>query len=89
SVTARIVCIADAYDAMTSDRPYRRALSRDAARQELKRCAGTQFDLDYVERFLRLLDKYPWLDAGSEAPVTNGPVVSGAWPGGILAGGHA
>ncbi|HEY8370560.1 MAG TPA: HD domain-containing phosphohydrolase [Thermodesulfobacteriota bacterium] len=89
SVTARIVCIADAYDAMTSDRPYRRALSRDAARQELKRCAGTQFDLDFVERFLRVLDKHPWLDQNSEAPVKNGRVVSGAWAGGILAGGHA
>ncbi len=62
SLTARIVCIADAYDAMTSDRPYRRALSREAARQELKRCAGTQFDLALVERFLRLLDRHPWLD---------------------------
>jgi HD-GYP domain-containing protein (c-di-GMP phosphodiesterase class II) len=51
---------------MTSDRPYRRALGRDAARQELKRCAGTQFDLDYVERFLRLLDRHPWLDAEDE-----------------------
>lgn len=66
SVNARIVCIADAYDAMTSDRPYRRALGRDAARQELNRCAGTQFDLDYVERFLGLLDRHPWLDAEEE-----------------------
>lgn len=63
SITARIVAIADAYDAMTSDRPYRRALGRDAARQELKRCAGTQFDLDLAERFLRILDEHPWLDA--------------------------
>ncbi len=88
SVTARIVCIADAYDAMTSDRPYRHALSRDAARQELKRCAGTQFDLEYVERFLRLLDKHPWLDEGSESPAKDRSAASGVWPGEMLAGGH-
>jgi response regulator RpfG family c-di-GMP phosphodiesterase len=87
SVTARVVCIADAYDAMTSDRPYRRALPRDAARQELKRCAGTQFDLDYVERFLRLLGRYPWLDTDpTPEPVEPAP---GLWPNVRLAGGHA
>ncbi len=41
---ARIVSLCDAYDAMTTDRPYRRALGSDAARAELRRCAGTQFD---------------------------------------------
>lgn len=40
----RILAIADAYDAMTSDRPYRRAMSGTKAITELKRCAGTQFD---------------------------------------------
>ncbi len=89
STTARIVCIADAYDAMTSDRPYRRALSRDAARQELKRCGGTQFDLEYVERFLRLLDKHPWLDEGRDPSAPDLPAAPGVWPGGLLAGGHA
>ncbi len=83
SVTARIVCIADAYDAMTSDRPYRRALSRDAARQELKRCAGTQFDLAFVERFLRLLDRNPWLDRGEEE--TEGAALNGLRAGGARA----
>lgn len=89
SVTARIVCIADAYDAMTSHRPYRRALTRDAARQELKRCAGTQFDLEYVERFLRLLDKHPWLDEGSDSAADGGSGTRAGWPGSLLAGGHA
>lgn len=87
SITARIVCIADAYDAMTSDRPYRRALTRDAARQELKRCGGTQFDLEYVERFLRLLGTHPWLDDGGESPTDDGRTSAGPWPGGLLAGG--
>jgi HD-GYP domain-containing protein (c-di-GMP phosphodiesterase class II) len=41
---ARIVCCCDAFSAMTTDRPYRRALSEDEALTELRRCAGTQFD---------------------------------------------
>jgi HD-GYP domain-containing protein (c-di-GMP phosphodiesterase class II) len=41
---ARIVCCCDAFSAMTTDRPYRRALSEEEALTELRRCAGTQFD---------------------------------------------
>jgi diguanylate cyclase (GGDEF)-like protein/putative nucleotidyltransferase with HDIG domain len=48
---ARIIFVADAFDAMTSDRVYRRAVSRDAALAELTRCAGTQFDPAVVEAF--------------------------------------
>ena len=44
SLGARIVAVADAFDAMTSDRPYRAAMSRDEAFEEMKRCSGTQFD---------------------------------------------
>ncbi|MBI3539823.1 MAG: HD-GYP domain-containing protein, partial [Candidatus Eisenbacteria bacterium] len=51
---ARILNVADAFDAMTSDRPYRRALSVDSALRELKQGAGTQFDRDVVECVLRL-----------------------------------
>jgi two-component system cell cycle response regulator len=51
---ARIVAVCDAYDAMTSDRPYQRSLGRDAALDELRRCAGTQFDPDVVEAFCRV-----------------------------------
>jgi len=49
---ARIITVADAFDAMTSDRPYRKALSIQYAYDELKRCAGTQFDLKIVDIFI-------------------------------------
>ena len=51
-IAARIVAVADAFDAMTSERPYRPAMSNAAAIAELKRCAGTQFDDDVVRAFL-------------------------------------
>ena len=51
---ARIVAVADAFEAMTSDRTYRPALGRDAALSELRRCAGGQFDPRVVEAFLAL-----------------------------------
>jgi putative nucleotidyltransferase with HDIG domain len=54
---ARILAIADTYDAMTSDRPYRPALSHEVAIEELKRCAGTQFDPRLVEVFIKAIDK--------------------------------
>ncbi len=52
---ARILCVADAYDSMTADRPYRSAPGKDYAISELHRCAGTQFDPGIVELFLKCL----------------------------------
>jgi HD-GYP domain-containing protein (c-di-GMP phosphodiesterase class II) len=51
---ARIVAIADAYDAMTHDRPYKRPMSHDQAISELRRHAGTQFDPELVGLFCSL-----------------------------------
>jgi HD-GYP domain-containing protein (c-di-GMP phosphodiesterase class II) len=48
-LVARIVCACDAFSAMTTDRPYRKAMSEDEALAELRRCAGTQFDPAVVE----------------------------------------
>ncbi|GAC1316975.1 MAG: hypothetical protein NVSMB25_03780 [Thermoleophilaceae bacterium] len=53
---ARILAVADAFEAMTSDRVYRSALSTEEAKEELLRCAGTQFDRRVVDAFLKLLD---------------------------------
>jgi HD-GYP domain-containing protein (c-di-GMP phosphodiesterase class II) len=50
---ARIVAVADAFDAMTSDRPYRPAAGFATAAAELERCAGTQFDPEIAISFLR------------------------------------
>ncbi|MDS1029225.1 diguanylate cyclase [Bacillota bacterium LX-D] len=52
---ARILAIADAYDAMTEDRPYRKAMSSVEAREELVRNAGTQFDPEILQYFLSIL----------------------------------
>ena len=53
-VGARIVMVCSAYDAMTADRPYRRGLASQAACEELRRNAGTQFFPEVVEAFVRL-----------------------------------
>jgi diguanylate cyclase (GGDEF)-like protein len=50
---ARIIAVCDSYHAMTSDRAYRRALSTEAARAELMAGAGTQFDPEVVDAFMR------------------------------------
>jgi cyclic di-GMP phosphodiesterase len=63
---ARIFAIADALDAMISDRPYRKALSVDHARQEIERCSGTQFDPKVVAVFLAMPDSL-WLDLRENA----------------------
>ncbi|WP_088554321.1 HD-GYP domain-containing protein [Calderihabitans maritimus] len=50
---ARIIAVVDAFEAMTSDRSYRKGMSNEKAIEELKRCAGTQFDPRIVEAFIK------------------------------------
>jgi putative nucleotidyltransferase with HDIG domain len=52
-LAARILAVADTYDAIISDRPYRQAMSPDTARTEISKRKGTQFDPEIVEAFLR------------------------------------
>src|SRR5882762_3271117 len=58
---ARIFTIADSLDAMISDRPYRRALPMSHAREEIKRCSGSQFDPAVVDVFMTIPEQH-WLD---------------------------
>jgi HD superfamily phosphohydrolase YqeK len=57
---ARAISVADAFDAMTSDRLYRGARSREEAVAELRRCAGTDFDPQMVEAFVKALENVVW-----------------------------
>ena len=54
---SRIIFVADSYDAMTSDRPYRAGMPKEVALEELLRCSGTQFDPTVVETFVRIMLK--------------------------------
>ena len=63
---ARVLAVADSFDAMTSDRPYRPALPAEQAVEEVERCAGTQFDPEVVRAFVEA-----W-EAG-ETPVKGSP----------------
>jgi response regulator RpfG family c-di-GMP phosphodiesterase len=57
-LVGRVVAIADAYDAMTSDRAYRRALPHEVAIGEIERCAGSQFDPELAEAFVRFIEAW-------------------------------
>lgn len=56
-LAARIFSVVDAFDAMTSDRPYRKARSVARALEELRRCAGSQFDPEVVKAFVALSEE--------------------------------
>jgi putative nucleotidyltransferase with HDIG domain len=64
-IGARIFAVADAMDAITSDRPYRKARTFDQARVEIQRCAGTQFDPAVVDVFLKIPNEL-WHELRSE-----------------------
>ena len=77
---ARIVAIADAYDAMTNDRPYKRAMSHDNAINELRRHAGTQFDPELVALFCDLF--------ANQAPVPDALILAMTAPRDALTAAH-
>ena len=56
---ARIVAVCDAYDAMTSERPYKRRMTHAEAVAEVRRCAGAQFDAEVIEAFCRAVANLP------------------------------
>ena len=61
ALPARVFSVVDAFDAMTTDRPYRAALSHDYASEEICRMAGSQFDPDVAKAFVRLIPSLPSL----------------------------
>lgn len=63
---SRIISVVDAYDAMTNNRSYRRAMPSEEALNELKRCAGTQFDPSIVTELIKLIHERP--DLAGSAP---------------------
>lgn len=74
-LSAQIVAVADAYDAMTSDRPYRRGIPPEQARAQLRAGAGTQFNPELVALFLTLLAReMPDMDFTLTA-IEHGPVL--------------
>ncbi len=64
-IGARIMAVADSFDAMLSERPYRKAYSKKKAIEELRENSGTQFDPKVVETFLKVLNKEPRLTQNS------------------------
>lgn len=78
-LVARILCLADSYDAMTSNRVYRNRLSDAEVMEEIRRCSGKQFDPAIAEIFLRILERgdfKPSTVNGMETDETGGVLIS-------------
>ncbi|MEW5803991.1 MAG: HD domain-containing phosphohydrolase [bacterium] len=74
SLETRILAVADAFDAMTSDRPYRQAQSAENAMKELRKCAGTQFDPAIVNVFIRVWKKMSSLSSSLKEDALEKPM---------------
>lgn len=70
-ISSRIIAIADTYDAMTSTRSYRKALSHEEAIEEIKRCSGSQFDPNLTELFISISDEINTLKNDPEGSYPN------------------
>jgi HD-GYP domain-containing protein (c-di-GMP phosphodiesterase class II) len=77
---ARILAVADTYDAMATDRPYRKRLSLDEIRREFARCAGSQHDPRIVEALLRFLAEKEQRHAAKSQAAPAGEPPPGANP---------
>ncbi len=66
---ARIISVADTYDAMTSDRAYRKALPHEVAVNEIKRCSGSQFDPDCAHAFAEAIEEIREEKIGRGEPI--------------------
>ena len=75
---ARVISVANALDAMLSDRPYRNALPMSHAREEIRRCAGTQFDPKIVEVFLSIPENH-WIELRENMAHHSASLTLGIW----------
>jgi HD-GYP domain-containing protein (c-di-GMP phosphodiesterase class II) len=74
---SRIIAVADAWDAITSDRPYRRGQAATVALDEIRRVAGSQFDRRVVLAFIEVLAKDPWMFGLTPLDVQRAPAAPG------------
>lgn len=64
---SRIIAVVDAYDAMTADRPYRKAMTKEAAVNEIRNNAGTQFDPEIADIFIDIISTADFCESSTEA----------------------
>lgn len=65
-IFARIICVADSYDAMTEKRPYREVFTKEHVKSEFQRCAGKQYDPKVVRALIHVMDKNEYTPAGED-----------------------